>query len=182
MQSATGHAARAVCGSAVPVHEIGLCLVPHCDGEWDYRRKFHLLCVALLLSARHSTNFHQMSYMIACITRKSPFPTRVAVTESMTIYDRLHHTKLPEYMRNMKKYHLAHHYKNFELGFGVTSCVSIFFFLWPFFDCGRNDRQDMGYCIQHGFAHLKFNRWSSFSNFNNYIFLPFHCVVVNMTH
>jgi sterol desaturase/sphingolipid hydroxylase (fatty acid hydroxylase superfamily) len=34
---------------------------------------------------------------------------------------RLHHTKLPQYMRDMKKYHLAHHYKNFELGFGVTS-------------------------------------------------------------
>ena len=24
-------------------------------------------------------------------------------------------------MKEMKKYHLAHHYKNFELGFGVTS-------------------------------------------------------------
>ncbi|KAG9104005.1 fatty acid alpha-hydroxylase [Ceratobasidium sp. 370] len=35
----------------------------------------------------------------------------------------LHHTKLPQYMREMKKYHLAHHYKNFELGFGVTSKV-----------------------------------------------------------
>ena len=33
----------------------------------------------------------------------------------------LHHTRLPAYMREMKKYHLAHHYKNFELGFGVTS-------------------------------------------------------------
>jgi 4-hydroxysphinganine ceramide fatty acyl 2-hydroxylase len=33
----------------------------------------------------------------------------------------LHHSRLPEYMRKMKKYHLAHHYKNFELGFGVTS-------------------------------------------------------------
>ncbi|CCL99108.1 uncharacterized protein FIBRA_01122 [Fibroporia radiculosa] len=33
----------------------------------------------------------------------------------------LHHTKLPSYVREMKKYHLAHHYKNFELGFGVTS-------------------------------------------------------------
>lgn len=33
----------------------------------------------------------------------------------------LHHTKLPQYMRDMKKYHLAHHYKNFELAFGVTS-------------------------------------------------------------
>jgi len=35
----------------------------------------------------------------------------------------LHHTKLPQYMREMKAYHLAHHYKNFELGFGVTSKV-----------------------------------------------------------
>jgi len=35
----------------------------------------------------------------------------------------LHHTRLPAYLREMKKYHLAHHYKNFELGFGVTSKV-----------------------------------------------------------
>ncbi|TFK49432.1 Inositolphosphorylceramide-B hydroxylase [Heliocybe sulcata] len=35
----------------------------------------------------------------------------------------LHHTRLPSYMREMKKYHLAHHYKNFELGFGVTSKI-----------------------------------------------------------
>ncbi|KAE8270462.1 hypothetical protein A4X09_0g1863 [Tilletia walkeri] len=33
----------------------------------------------------------------------------------------LHHSKLPTYMRKMKKYHLEHHYKNYELGFGVTS-------------------------------------------------------------
>ncbi|KAF7289910.1 Ceramide very long chain fatty acid hydroxylase [Mycena indigotica] len=33
----------------------------------------------------------------------------------------LHHTNLPPYMREQKRYHLAHHYKNFELGFGVTS-------------------------------------------------------------
>jgi hypothetical protein len=33
----------------------------------------------------------------------------------------MHHTKLPAYLREQKKYHLAHHYKNFELGFGVTS-------------------------------------------------------------
>lgn len=27
-------------------------------------------------------------------------------------------------MKDMKKYHLAHHYKNFELGYGVTSaCI-----------------------------------------------------------
>ncbi|KAF5336402.1 hypothetical protein D9611_006534 [Ephemerocybe angulata] len=35
----------------------------------------------------------------------------------------LHHSKLPQYLRDMKKYHLAHHYKNFELGFGVTSKI-----------------------------------------------------------
>jgi 4-hydroxysphinganine ceramide fatty acyl 2-hydroxylase len=35
----------------------------------------------------------------------------------------LHHTRLPAYVREMKRYHLAHHYKNFELGFGVTSAL-----------------------------------------------------------
>ncbi|KAF8526514.1 hypothetical protein BU17DRAFT_40326 [Hysterangium stoloniferum] len=59
------------------------------------------------------------------------FPTAIAngiISGSFTfyvLYDcmhfALHHTKLPAYMREMKKYHLAHHYKNFELGFGVTS-------------------------------------------------------------
>ena len=38
-------------------------------------------------------------------------------------YSSMHHTKLPSYLREQKKYHLAHHYKNFELGFGVTSMV-----------------------------------------------------------
>lgn len=33
----------------------------------------------------------------------------------------LHHAKLPEYYQKLKKYHLEHHYKNYELGFGVTS-------------------------------------------------------------
>ncbi|PSR78599.1 hypothetical protein PHLCEN_2v7346 [Hermanssonia centrifuga] len=35
----------------------------------------------------------------------------------------LHHTRLPAYMKEMKRYHLAHHYKNFDLGFGVTSKI-----------------------------------------------------------
>ncbi len=39
----------------------------------------------------------------------------------MTVFSSMHHTKLPAYLREQKKYHLAHHYKNFELGFGVTS-------------------------------------------------------------
>lgn len=33
----------------------------------------------------------------------------------------LHHTKLPGYLQEVKTYHLEHHYKNYELGFGVTS-------------------------------------------------------------
>lgn len=33
----------------------------------------------------------------------------------------LHHVKLPKFMSYLKKYHLEHHYKNYELGFGVTS-------------------------------------------------------------
>ncbi|KAH9992271.1 fatty acid-2 hydroxylase [Russula vinacea] len=40
-----------------------------------------------------------------------------------TMHYAMHHTKLPAYLREQKKYHLAHHYKNFELGFGVTSKV-----------------------------------------------------------
>ncbi|KZV80757.1 fatty acid-2 hydroxylase [Exidia glandulosa HHB12029] len=61
------------------------------------------------------------------------FPTAVAngiICGAFTfyvLYDcmhyALHHTQLPQYMREMKKYHLAHHYKNFELGFGVTSKI-----------------------------------------------------------
>lgn len=33
----------------------------------------------------------------------------------------LHHTRLPSYFQQLKKYHLEHHYKNYEMGFGVTS-------------------------------------------------------------
>lgn len=67
--------------------------------------------------------FTRLAYII--------FPTSMAngiISGSFTfyvLYDcmhyALHHTKLPTYLREMKKYHLAHHYKNFELGFGVTS-------------------------------------------------------------
>ncbi|WFD33135.1 4-hydroxysphinganine ceramide fatty acyl 2-hydroxylase [Malassezia sp. CBS 17886] len=38
-----------------------------------------------------------------------------------TMHYALHHTKLPAYLRKQKRYHLEHHYKNYELGFGVTS-------------------------------------------------------------
>ncbi|KAK9466531.1 hypothetical protein V1512DRAFT_208405 [Lipomyces arxii] len=33
----------------------------------------------------------------------------------------LHHASLPSSMKDLKTYHLEHHYKNYELGFGVTS-------------------------------------------------------------
>lgn len=32
----------------------------------------------------------------------------------------LHHTNMPRYFQELKKYHLEHHYKNYEMGFGVT--------------------------------------------------------------
>lgn len=35
----------------------------------------------------------------------------------------LHHTKLPAYFKEMKRYHLKHHYADENLGFGVTSKV-----------------------------------------------------------
>lgn len=33
----------------------------------------------------------------------------------------LHHTKLPSFYQELKTYHLEHHYKNYDLGFGVSS-------------------------------------------------------------
>ncbi|KAJ3745242.1 inositolphosphorylceramide-B C-26 hydroxylase, partial [Lentinula raphanica] len=46
-----------------------------------------------------------------------------AFTFSCHIFHRLHHSQLPAYLKEMKRYHLAHHYKNFDLGFGVTSKI-----------------------------------------------------------
>lgn len=40
-----------------------------------------------------------------------------------TIHYALHHTRLPSYLREQKRYHLEHHYKNYDLGFGVTSKI-----------------------------------------------------------
>ena len=33
----------------------------------------------------------------------------------------LHHQNLPLWYKQLKKYHLAHHFLDYELGFGVTS-------------------------------------------------------------
>ncbi|PLW16616.1 hypothetical protein PCANC_10395 [Puccinia coronata f. sp. avenae] len=35
----------------------------------------------------------------------------------------LHHTQLPKYVKEMKIYHMAHHFKDADLGFGVTSKI-----------------------------------------------------------
>ncbi|KAL4399179.1 fatty acid alpha-hydroxylase [Malassezia pachydermatis] len=45
-----------------------------------------------------------------------------------TMHYAMHHTRLPEYIRKQKRYHLEHHYKNYELGFGVTSPIWDFVF------------------------------------------------------
>ncbi|KAI3406614.1 SCS7 [Candida oxycetoniae] len=33
----------------------------------------------------------------------------------------LHHSRLPKFYQSLKTYHLEHHYKNYEMGFGVSS-------------------------------------------------------------
>lgn len=33
----------------------------------------------------------------------------------------IHHIRLPQFMKELKKHHLDHHYKNYDLGYGVTS-------------------------------------------------------------
>lgn len=40
-----------------------------------------------------------------------------------TMHYALHHTKLPQYIKSMKSHHMAHHYANANVGFGVTSKV-----------------------------------------------------------
>lgn len=54
-------------------------------------------------------------------------------------------------MREMKKYHLAHHYKNFELGFGVTSKLKYIYLLKLLSRLTMfiTFRQNLGLCVQH---------------------------------
>lgn len=64
---------------------------------------------------------------MSSMTWVSPVPIYLGVSKSNNRFCpghyALHHTRLPAYLREMKRYHLAHHYKNFELGFGVTSKI-----------------------------------------------------------
>jgi hypothetical protein len=67
----------------------------------------------------------------------------------------MHHTKLPAYLREQKKYHLAHHYKNFELGFGVTSMAR--FSQVIVLSLTYYSRQSLGLCVQHCAATLTYD-------------------------
>jgi len=40
-----------------------------------------------------------------------------------TMHYALHHTKLPAYIKAQKIYHMEHHFKNYEAGYGVTSPI-----------------------------------------------------------
>lgn len=74
--------------------------------------------------------FSILQYPFTSLAHKL-FPTPMAngvIAGSFTfyiLYDcmhyALHHTRLPAYIKEMKSYHLKHHYANYELGFGVTS-------------------------------------------------------------
>jgi 4-hydroxysphinganine ceramide fatty acyl 2-hydroxylase len=48
---------------------------------------------------------HHQKYVYACITLKNP----------------ANNPRLPPYYQQLKKYHLAHHFADYQNGFGVTS-------------------------------------------------------------
>ena len=51
-------------------------------------------------------------------------------------------------MKEMKKYHLAHHYKNFELGYGVTS-KGLYYIHALNLEAHSFYRQNLGFCLQY---------------------------------
>ena len=120
---------------------------------------------AHIYSPSHPTNSSLSDVLYDCMhyayVHSQSLPTFTDISRIHITSHSLHHTALPAYMREMKKYHLAHHYKNFELGFGVTSACffnySIFvlflfiylreynahrLFVFPFF------RQNLGLRLQ----------------------------------
>lgn len=62
--------------------------------------------------------FAVLPYYIACAGFAGGFLGYILY--DMTHYA-LHHARLPPYFVKIKKAHLEHHYKNYQLGFGVTS-------------------------------------------------------------
>ena len=57
----------------------------------------------------------------------------------------LHHTKLPAYLTEMKKYHLAHHYKS-EFLYRYTTDKRLRAGLW-------RHLENLGLRVQHGASH-----------------------------
>lgn len=62
--------------------------------------------------------FSLLPYYIACAGFAGGFLGYIMYDVTHYV---LHHTQLPKYFQDLKTYHLEHHYKNYELGFGVTS-------------------------------------------------------------
>lgn len=62
--------------------------------------------------------FALLPYDIACVGFAGGFLGYIIydVTHYM-----LHHAKLPKFYQDLKTYHLEHHYKNYQLGFGVSN-------------------------------------------------------------
>lgn len=62
--------------------------------------------------------FSIFPYHIACVGFAGGFLGYIIydVTHYM-----LHHAKLPKFYQDLKTYHLEHHYKNYQLGFGVSN-------------------------------------------------------------
>ncbi len=52
------------------------------------------------------------------------------------IHYSLHHKKLPQFLDDLKENHMEHHYKNYDLGYGVTSTLwdHVFHTCFPFFE------------------------------------------------
>ncbi|GME83349.1 unnamed protein product [[Candida] boidinii] len=62
--------------------------------------------------------FALLPYNIACVGFAGGFLGYIGY--DVTHYS-LHHARLPKIYQELKTNHLEHHYKNFQLGFGVTS-------------------------------------------------------------
>ena len=56
----------------------------------------------------------------------------------------LHHTRLPQYMAEMKRYHLAHHYKSESILSRYWTDTDARFRAWF-----RSHKQSLGLCVQH---------------------------------
>jgi hypothetical protein len=128
-QLETGDAPDLILCTTTPVYTARLRALPNAHGKRYYCWRFRVLYVPLssclaLFSRITTRDFISPDVLYDCMHYAYVAYIIHYLPVHEMPFDRLHHTTLPKYMREMKKYHLAHHYKNFELGFGVTSCVS----------------------------------------------------------